>query len=356
MTVTDSVPGRMLLMGTRGSTLARTQTQQVADQLSDWLPEVEITSQIIRTEGDVTTGSLASLGGTGVFAAALRTAVVQGRVDLAVHSLKDLPAIQPESLRIAAVPVRADPRDALCARDGMSLDELPAGARIGTGSPRRVAQLLHYRPDLQPVDIRGNVATRLARVVGHEHHHDNAPAAAGSDRGDLDAVILACAGLDRVDMDWAITERLDPSVMLPAPGQAALAVEVSTTRLLGSAVEDALAQLNDPATLLQVTAERAVLARLEAGCAAPIGALATVDAHSGTLALQAMVAGMDGVNLIRANRSVPVCVDGDQLIDDDHSRADAWQLGTAVAEELLDSGAELLPEAPPRGNGGSSLS
>lgn len=135
MTVTDSVPGRMLLMGTRGSALARTQTQQVADQLSDWLPEVEITSQIIRTEGDVTTGSLASLGGTGVFAAALRTAVVQGQVDLAVHSLKDLPAIQPESLRIAAVPVRADPRDALCARDGMRLDEPRQGPVLGPAHP-----------------------------------------------------------------------------------------------------------------------------------------------------------------------------------------------------------------------------
>src|SRR5699024_9630423 len=151
---------------------------------------------------------------TGVFASALRAAILDHRVDLAVHSLKDLPAAQPDGLEIRAIPPRVDVRDALCARDGLTLDELPAGARVGTGSPRRVAQLLALRPDLELIDIRGNVQTRLARVPGLEHHDDHAPAAAGSPRGDLDAVILACAGLDRVGFDWAITERIDTQRML----------------------------------------------------------------------------------------------------------------------------------------------
>ena len=243
-------------VGTRGSNLARTQTTTVAEALSA-ASGLEYELRIIRTEGDVTTGSLASLGGTGVFASALRAAVLDGDVQLAVHSLKDLPSAQPAGLQIAAVPPRVDVRDALCARDGLTLAELPEGATVGTGSPRRVAQLLAVRPDLKVVDIRGNVQTRLARVPGLEQHDDHAPAAAGSPRGDLDAVILACAGLDRIGMQWAITERLAPTVMLPAPGQGALAVECRPdTAAASDALAEALAGYDDPVTRLQVTAER----------------------------------------------------------------------------------------------------
>src|SRR5699024_4093101 len=218
----------------------------------------------------VTTGSLANLGGTGVFATALRQAVIDEEVDMAVHSLKDLPAKQPAELRIAAIPERADMRDALCASNGMTLDTLPKGARIGTGSPRRVAQLLALRPDLEMVDIRGNVHTRLARVAGYEHHHDNAPAAAGTPKGDLDAVGLACAGIARLGLGCGLIQRIDHDIMLPAPGQGSLAVEVSATRALAAPLSNALARHEPTGARFEASAERAVLETLEAGCAAPL--------------------------------------------------------------------------------------
>uniref|UniRef100_UPI000669A529 hydroxymethylbilane synthase n=1 Tax=Micrococcus luteus TaxID=1270 RepID=UPI000669A529 len=307
-----------LRIGTRGSALATTQTTHVAEALTE-RSGLAHELVVIRTEGDVTTGSLASLGGTGVFASALRAAVLDGAVDAAVHSLKDLPAAQPETLEIAAVPARADLRDALCARDGLTLATLPEGARVGTGSPRRVAQLKALRPDLELVDIRGNVQTRLARVPGLEQHDDHAPAAAGSPRGDLDAVILACAGLDRLGLDHVITERIDPEVMVPAPGQGALAVEIRAEdeSFLGRALLDpeapvgrlhaALELVDDRDTHVAVTAERALLRRLEAGCAAPIGAVARVtDGEAGAprIEMTAMVAALDGSRVLRRTSSV----------------------------------------------------
>ncbi|WBL17941.1 hydroxymethylbilane synthase [Citricoccus sp. NR2] len=326
-------------VGTRGSALATTQTTTVADALARTSGR-EYELKIIRTEGDITTGSLASLGGTGVFASALRAAILDGEVDLAVHSLKDLPAKQPEGLEIVAIPERVDVRDALCARDGLTLETLPRGARVGTGSPRRVAQLLAARPDLEMVDIRGNVPTRLARVPGLESHDDHAPAAAGSPRGDLDAVVLACAGLDRIDMDWAITERLDPAVVLPAPGQGALAIE-SRPELAGAAsphpeLTRALAEYDDAATRVQVTAERALLSRLEAGCAAPLGALGRFG--SGTLVLDAVVAAHDGSRVLRRNEQITLAVDPAEEAALEAARA----LGVEVAEALLADGADLL--------------
>ena len=329
-------------IGTRGSALATTQTQWVADAMTT--ADTAFEQVIIKTKGDVTTGSLANLGGTGVFATALRQAVIDGDVDLAVHSLKDLPAKQPEQLRIAAIPARADHRDALCAANGMTLDTLPKGAKIGTGSPRRVAQLLALRPDLEMVDIRGNVHTRLARVKGYEHHHDNAPSAAGSPKGDLDAVVLACAGIDRLGLDWAITQRIDPQLMLPAPGQGALAVEVSADRVLDPPLVAALADHDQPAARLEATAERALLATLEAGCASPIGALATYT--DGRLHLDAVVASMDGSKTIRreATTTLPVEAITDETL------AAAYQLGVEVATMMLDDGAYLLPPGPARGN------
>ncbi|QCU77715.1 hydroxymethylbilane synthase [Citricoccus sp. SGAir0253] len=351
-------------VGTRGSNLARTQTTTVAEALAG-ASGLGYELRVIRTEGDVTTGSLASLGGTGVFASALRAAVLDGEVELAVHSLKDLPSAQPEGLEIAAVPARVDVRDALCARDGLTLAELPEGATVGTGSPRRVAQLLAVRPDLRVVDIRGNVQTRLARVPGLEQHDDHAPAAAGAPRGDLDAVVLACAGLDRTGLQWAITERLAPTVMLPAPGQGALAVEcrpgtAAGTEGPGEALARALADYDDPVTRLQVTAERALLGRLEAGCAAPIGALARVERGADTgsgredagpdaparLVLDAMVAALDGSRVLRRHASVELDAVRVRHADgsaDTRTLDTARTLGIEVAEALLADGADLLP-------------
>ena len=200
-------------LGTRGSALATMQSGLVARDLEATAGLAPGTVDLvrIRTEGDRLRGSLAGLSSTGVFVAALRDAVRDGRCDLAVHSFKDLPTGAADGLRIAAVPERADPRDALCARDGLLLDTLPSGARVGTGSPRRAAQLLAVRPDLEVVDLRGNVDTRLARVRGHERPGD-AP-------GDLDAVVLAAAGLDRLGRHDAVTEVLDPSIPdIPSPG------------------------------------------------------------------------------------------------------------------------------------------
>ncbi|MGC5048590.1 hydroxymethylbilane synthase [Micrococcus porci] len=362
--------GDGLRVGTRGSALATTQTTHVAEALTDrsGMPHELV---VIRTEGDVTTGSLASLGGTGVFASALRSAVLDGRVDLAVHSLKDLPAAQPAGLEIAAVPPRADLRDALCARDGLTLATLPEGARVGTGSPRRVAQLRALRPDLELVDIRGNVQTRLARVAGHEVHDDDAPAAAGAPRGDLDAVVLACAGLDRLGLQHVITERIDPEVMLPAPGQGALAVEIREEDgpLLGPSAVDpdshagrlraALELVDDRDTHVAVTAERALLLRLEAGCAAPIGAVARVEegtAEDGSpaprIVMSAMVAAVDGSQVLRRTSSVQL----DAVPEDvagDPAEADEWiedtlfmaagALGVHLAELFVAEGADLLP-------------
>lgn len=329
-------------IGTRGSALATTQTQWVADAMTD--DDTTFQQVIIKTKGDVTTGSLANLGGTGVFATALRQAVIDGEVDMAVHSLKDLPAKQPEQLRIAAIPERADVRDALCAADGMTLDTLPHGAKIGTGSPRRVAQLLAFRPDLEMVDIRGNVHTRLARVAGYEHHHDNAPAAAGSPKGDLHAVVLACAGIDRLGLDWAITERIDPERMLPAPGQGSLAVEVAATKNLDAPLSNALSRHEDTGARLEATAERALLSTLEAGCASPIGALARYT--DGALSLDAIVAAMDGSKTIRRQASTTLNVE--EVTETSLEAAHA--LGVEVAQMMIDDGADLLPPGPARGN------
>ena len=234
-----------LLLGTRGSALAVTQSELVADQLRARGHEVELVR--IKTTGDVTTGSLTRLGTLGVFAAELRQAILDGRCDFAVHSMKDLPTAAVEGLTIAAVPPREDARDALCA-GGHRLADLPPGATVGTGSPRRVAQLRALRPDLTYVDIRGNVGTRLARVAD----------------GDLDAVVLAAAGLRRLGLTHEIDELLP---IIPAPGQGALALEC---RAGDGDVIGALTALDDASVRGAVEAERAVLAGLGGGCAAPI--------------------------------------------------------------------------------------
>lgn len=306
---------RTVRVGTRGSALALTQSTTVAERIAE-LGGLRFELLRIRTEGDVLKGSLSQIGGTGVFVAALRDALLAERCDLAVHSLKDLPTGPTDGLTVAAVPGRADTRDALCARDGMTLDELPGGASVGTGSPRRAAQLRAFRPDLSVVDIRGNVDTRIGRVAGLV---DGA-------RGDLDAVVLAAAGLCRLGREGVITELIDPSIMLPAPGQGALAVECRSADAVSSDFAAALGEYDHLQTRLAVTAERAVLQRLEAGCSAPIGALATVN--DGVLGLKAVVCSSDGVRLLRL-----------ALSSRDLTVAGAAALGASLAEDLLAAGA-----------------
>ncbi|PPK93501.1 hydroxymethylbilane synthase [Kineococcus xinjiangensis] len=266
-----------LRLGTRRSALATTQSRHVADLVAAGGSAVDLV--LVTTHGDVSTAPLATIGGTGVFVSALRDALVAGTVELAVHSLKDLPTAPPDGLVVAAVPPREDPRDVLVAAGGRTLAELPAGARVGTGSPRRRALLLDARPDLDVVAVRGNVDTRLAMV------HDGA----------LDAVVLAAAGLRRLDRLGEASELLDPATFVPAPGQGALAVEC---RADDEAVLAVLRGLDDPRTRVAVTAERTLLAALEAGCSAPVGAFARVlDGEPARLELRAAVASPDGTLL-----------------------------------------------------------
>jgi hydroxymethylbilane synthase len=283
----------------------------------------------IRTEGDIKTGSLASLGGTGVFVTALREALLDGRCDVAVHSLKDLPTTPAPGLTFVT-PERADPRDALCARDGLTLATLPRGGRVGTGSPRRAAQIRAARADLDVVDIRGNVGTRLDRALGPD--------------ADLDAVVLAYAGLARLDRTEVISEVLDVDVVSPAPGQGALAVEVRTADIVSESgaeplvpdLAEAIHRLDHRPTRLAVLAERSVLARLEAGCAAPVGAHATVSGD--VLRLRAVVAAVDGSEQMWRDGEALLSQDVAPDVIDDVARA----LGTSVAEHLLADGAERL--------------
>jgi hydroxymethylbilane synthase len=287
----------------------------------------------ITTEGDVKTGSLSQMGGTGVFVAALRDALLQETCDVAVHSLKDLPTGAALGLTIAATPKRVDVRDVLCARDGLKLADLPQGAKVGTGSPRRAAQLRAARPDLDVQDIRGNVDTRLGRVPGLPGNAETAP-------GDLDAVVLAAAGLERIGRLDTVSEFFETDVMLPAPGQGSLAIECRTAdapRKAGSTegsqgvLAQALAALDDEDTRLAVTAERAVLARLEAGCAAPVGAFAY--RKGSMLYLEAAVCAVDGTKTVR-----------DKKATDGLTEVGATLLGIEVAELLLAAGAAEIAD------------
>lgn len=290
-----------LRLGSRGSLLARTQSQQVADAVTATTGrEVELV--IIKAEGDDLSIPLSAPPRPGAFVATLRDALLAGQVDLVVHSFKDLPSAPLPGLVVAAIPDRADPRDALCARDGLRLDDLPSRAKVGTSSPRRAAGLLRRRPDLQIVPIRGNVDTRLRKVTD----------------GEVDAAVLAAAGLLRLGRQAAVTEWLDPLTFLPAPAQGALAVETRT----GSLAAD-LAALNDAPTRLAVTAERAVLAGIEAACTTAVGALANWLSPT-ELELVAELTDHRHVGYARVSRAARV-----RNIDE------AQNLGLAVADELL---------------------
>ncbi|MFE7468058.1 hydroxymethylbilane synthase [Streptomyces sp. NPDC057499] len=308
-----------LRLGTRRSRLAMAQSGHVADAVREVTGRaVELVE--ITTYGDTSREHLAQIGGTGVFVAALREALLRGEVDFAVHSLKDLPTAQPEGLLLAAVPVREDPRDVLVARDGLTLAQLPSGARVGTGSPRRMAQLNAYARshglDIETVPIRGNVDTRIGFVRS----------------GELDAVVLAAAGLSRLGRIGEATDFLSVDTVLPAPGQGALAIECAAS---SADLAAALAELDDPYTRAAVTAERALLAALEAGCSAPVGALADllVDGQAvNELRLRGVVGSTDGSSLVQLSTTGPVPT----------SQDDAAALGRELAAEMLAKGAAGL--------------
>jgi hydroxymethylbilane synthase len=291
----------MIRLGTRRSALATAQATHIAEVLRSLGHEVELVP--IVTHGDTNKAPLQQIGGTGIFVSALRDALLASEIDIAVHSLKDLPTAEVDGLTLGAVPVREDPRDVLVARDGLTLGELQTGALVGTGSPRRVAQLDALGLGLELTGIRGNVDTRIALVAD----------------GKLDAVVLARAGLARLGRLSEITETLDPIQVLPAPGQGALGIECRADDV---AVLEALAPLEDPATRAAVTAERQMLATLEAGCTAPVGALAeVVEGEDGPeLWLRGALGQEGGVRRLSANGSVD----------------DPQAIGRALANELLE--------------------
>lgn len=298
-------------IGTRASTLAMAQANAVAGALAAASGSaIELVP--VTTVGDRSTQPLSTLGGTGVFAIGLRDALREGRCDVVVHSLKDLPTQKADGLRIAATPKRLDPRDVLCARNGLALAQLPQGARVGTGSPRRAAQLRSRRADIEVVDIRGNVDTRLTKVA----------------TGDVDAVVLAAAGLDRLGRLDAATDYFGLGSWPTAPGQGALALEVRDD--IGTALARAVASLDHAPTKLAVTAERQVLALLEAGCAAPIAAHAVID--DGLIFLSARVYRPDGSDHITSSHALYVADERDP----------AGVVAQRVADELLASGAAAL--------------
>ncbi|MGH1549960.1 hydroxymethylbilane synthase [Leifsonia poae] len=311
----------VLRVGTRGSALAVAQTTAVAQSIAR-ATGLDVELVTVTTQGDTSRESLAQLGGTGVFATVLRDALRAGEVDLVVHSLKDLPTAPAPGLVVGAVPKRADARDTLCARDGLTLETLPEGARVGTGSPRRVAQLKAQRPDLDVVDLRGNVDTRLGKVAA----------------GELDAVVLAAAGLTRLGRLDAVTDYFSLSLMPTAPGQGALALEVRAGDEKGRGpVARALSAVDHVTSHASVVAERVVLAGLEAGCAAPIGATALVD--DGLLFLTATVYRPDGTAQLTASHAATP-----DSLSAAHLEEAAQDVGARVVAELLDAGAaDLAP-------------
>jgi hydroxymethylbilane synthase len=299
-------------IGTRGSLLAMTQAGHVADMVRERLGrEVELVE--ITTDGDRSQAAgtpVTSATPTGIYVSALRDALLAGEVDIAVHSLKDLPTYPHPGVVLAAIPEREDPRDVVVARDGLTIGELPAGARVGTGSPRRAAQLRALGLGLDVVGVRGNVDTRIGKVRS----------------GEYDAVVLARAGLSRIGRLDEVTETLDPLQVLPAPGQGALGIECRA----GDELADALGALDDARTRAAVEAERAVLATLEGGCAAPIGTLAEiVEGEDGDeLWVRAVALSPDGAVAVRRSAS--------------GEPSDAVGVGTQLAKEMLAEGAGAL--------------
>ena len=305
---------RSITVGTRGSPLALAQTRWVVARLKEEWPETEFRIQTITTGGDRNRGSLeamAARGEQGFWVKEIEEALASSRIDIAVHSLKDMPTQQPDGLEIASIPTRVDARDALVGKEGMKkLAELPQGARIGTSSVRRRSFLKAFRPDLQVMALRGNIDTRLAALAGNEY----------------DAIILAAAGLIRTELRNRIDEFLDPGVLLPAPGQGALALETRSDDDLGTEVAYAI---HDRATDDRTTAEREFLAGLGAGCMAPVGAHATIK--NGILTLEGWVGALDGSKIIQASTQ--------------GEAAECAELGAELAQDMLAQGAKALVDA-----------
>jgi len=297
-----------VVIGTRGSDLALWQAEYVRRSLEAEFPDIEFEVKIIRTTGDdVLDVSLAKIGDKGLFTRQIEAELLSGEIDLAVHSLKDLQTEQPEGLTIGAVCKREKPNDVLISREGKTLDELPQGAKVATGSLRRRSQLLAYRPDLEIVDIRGNLNTRFRKF----------------DESDLYAMILAYAGIERLGMGERISEIIPTDVLIPAVGQGSIAVEI---RENDNDVAAIVARVDDAETRQCVMAERALLRRLEGGCQVPIGAYATVEDE--TLTLDGIVGSLDGKRIFRETRS--------------GQASEPEQLGEYVAQTLLDQGADSV--------------
>ncbi len=293
-----------LVLGTRASKLALHQSEWFAEQVRRTAPGVTVTLKQIRTSGDkILDVPLAKVGGKGLFVKEIEDALLTEEIDFAVHSMKDVPTALPDRLAITCVPHREDPRDVLIAREGQRFVDLPPGATVGTSSLRRQAQLLQHRPDLRIEMLRGNLDTRIRKLR----------------EGAYDAIVLAAAGLVRLGWTEHVTEYLPVELSLPAIGQGALGIE---SRRDDAKVNDILARLEDRSTRTAVTAERALLHRLEGGCQVPIAAHATIEGE--TLHLRALVASVDGKHIVRGEQRGPV------------SSAEA--IGTALAEHLLSQG------------------
>ena len=298
--------GPLLRIGSRASALARAQAEWTAARLTCCTALVWVKS----TGDKDRVTELATFGGTGVFTAELHQALFADRVDIAVHSLKDLPAAEEAGIQLACVPVREDVRDTLIARDGLTLAGLPAGARVGTGSPRRMAQLRRVRPDLDYVPIRGNVGTRIDKVHA----------------GEVDAVVLALAGLRRLGRDGEVTEILDPEICLPAAGQGAIGI---TMRENDAHAAACVAPLRDVKAAACTAAERAALHTLGAGCHAPVGAMATVQ--DGRLHLRVRLCSVDGTTCLEAHA--------------EGALGEAAAVGRRAADDLLGQGAKPILDA-----------
>jgi hydroxymethylbilane synthase len=324
-----SLPERRLRVGTRSSRLALWQTDHVVERLERTWPGLVVERVTMSTLGDRDTARpLSRIGDKGLFTKDLEDGLRGGTIDLAVHSLKDLPTEPPAGLRLGAILAREDSRDALVAPAGVRLASLPNGARIGTSSLRRQAQIAALRPDLRIVDLRGNVPTRVEKVHARE----------------VDAAVLALAGLRRLNLESEVAEIFDPDRLIPAPGQGAVAVQI---RANDDALVSLLAPLNDETAAIETTAERALLGFLEGGCQVPVGALAR-RASANELHLVGLVASLDGRSTIRREaRAVVTCTE------------DAGALGEALARDLLDAGAReilavirqgVLPASRPNGD------
>jgi len=304
-----------LRIGSRGSQLALWQANHISALLRERGHEVEL--EIIKTTGDkITDVALAKVGTKGMFTKEIEEALAENRIDLAVHSLKDLPTDVSAGFEIAAVTTRENPRDVLCSHKYNSIEDLPRGARVGTSSLRRHAQLKHIRPDLDVRDLRGNVDTRLRKV----------------ESGEYDAILLAKAGLDRLGWSQRITETLAPDVCMPAVGQGAIAVE---TRLKDTEAGEALAKLDDAETRTAIICERALLAKLQGGCQVPLGAWARIE--RGELILEACVCSVDGVQYVKQRATAPP----DQ----------AAELGQHMATLLIEAGAQNILQEVSRQRG-----